>query len=138
MSKLHKLMKTLPRLSQATLKKGAPRKTTARGMPPEGLLIQLARYASAIRPHLVAIEWLETIANEQSLDAARNAFTRLSDTGKAIVVNGYLIKNNGKYRFTFDDSNYCSRFVVLQQSMLKSPYEFPVTTLATLREEVMA
>jgi hypothetical protein len=96
----------------------------------ESLLFQLARYASAIRPNLAAFEWLEKLVNERSLDEARSAFFSLSETGQAIVMNGYLIQNNGKYRLNIDGGTYSTRFVL--KAALKSPYDFPVTTFAAL------
>jgi len=130
MSKLHALMKTLPPLSLAAMKKGGPVKATNEAAHPESLLCLTAQHVSAIRPNLEAIGWLEKIVNEQSVDNARVAYFGLSDIHKATVLNGYLIKNNGKYRLSYDGSTYCSRFIV--KPMLKSQYEFPLTTRAEL------
>jgi hypothetical protein len=130
MSDIHTLIKTFPRLSSAALENGGPEKTVNRGAHAESLLFQLARYASAIMPNLAAFEWLKKLVNERSLDEARNAFLSLSETGQAIVMNGYLIKNNGKYRLSFDGATFGTHFVL--KAALKSPYEFPVTTFAAM------
>jgi hypothetical protein len=134
MSNVHAMIKTLPRLMPSVMAKGAPFKTSIKGARADAPFDQAKYYAAAIWPNLEAIQWLEQIARERSLDDARKAYDRLSETRKAIVMNGYLIKNNGKHRLTFDGSMYGSRFVV--KPVLKSPYEFPVTTFAAMSEEV--
>lgn len=136
MSKLHSLMKTLPRPTKAAMDKGAPYRTPIKGARADVPFDQARFHAAAVWPNLVAIEWLERIVNERSIEDARQAFEELSKTRQAIVMNGYLIKNNGKHRLTFDGTMYRSGFVV--KPVLKSPYEFPVTTFAAWAGEVAA
>lgn len=130
MSNIHALIKKFPRLSPAAIANAGPQKFKTEGAQAKNLVYQLACYVSAIRPNLAGIEWLEQLVSEQSLDAARSAFLSLSETGQAIVMNGYFIKNNGKYRLSFDGGTYGTRFVM--KTALKSPYEFPVTTFAAM------
>ncbi|MGF6540290.1 hypothetical protein [Paraburkholderia youngii] len=132
MSKLHALLKTLPRLSAVAEAIGAPIKYFEKGLPAEDLARQLARYAASVQPNITAIEWLETIVEEESMGEGRKAFMRLTDIEQAVVVSGHLIRNNGKHRLTFDGSRYISRFVVKPQSMLTRRYDFPVTFWSTL------
>lgn len=132
MSKLHTLMRTLPRFSPAAVATGAPTKYFEKGLPAEDVARQLARYAASVERNIAAIEWLETIVEEESMAEGRKAFMRLSDIEKAVVIDGHLIRNNGKHGLTFDGSRYISRFVVEPQSMLTCRYDFPVTVWSTL------
>lgn len=136
MSKRHSLFKTLPRLSPEVMQKVAPVKCQIKGARADAPFDPAKYYAAAIWPYVAAVRWLEKIASERSLDDARKAFERLSETRKAIVMHGYRIKNNGKHRLSFDGTMYRSRFTV--KPLLKSPYEFPVTTLAAVSDEVAA
>lgn len=136
MAKLHALMKTLPHLTPEAMAKGSPYKAPFKGARAAVPFDQARFHAAAVWQNLAAIEWLEKVVDDRSIDEASKTFDSLFETRQAIVVNGYLIRNNGKHGLTFDGTMYRSHFVVKPAS--ESPYEFPVTRFAALSEQVAA